>query len=180
MSQGLFPLALGEAFADLPAAVRAAHQGRRAVSLHGRARARGDGGGAALVRRLQGLPGPGIHHTTVEIAPLAAGGEAWTRRFGDRTFTSRVAPAGRDPRAFEETVGLLTYRFHAKPCPGGFRWIFEGWRLGPAPLPAAWAPRSRARIFERDGSYRFRVLVAHPWLGVIFGYAGRLDRRVGD
>jgi hypothetical protein len=25
----------------------------------------------------------------------------------------------------------------------------------------------------------FRVLVAHPWLGVIFGYAGRLDRSIG-
>ncbi|PLR28532.1 hypothetical protein SGCZBJ_02050 [Caulobacter zeae] len=180
MSHGLFPRALGEAFADLPAEVRAAHQGRRAVSLHGRARARGDRGVAALVRRLQDLPGPGVHDTTVEIAPLAAGDEAWTRRFGDRTFTSRVAPAADDPHAFEETVGLLTYRFHAEPYADGFCWIFEGWRLGPLPLPSAWAPRSRARIFERDGAYRFSVLVAHPWLGVIFGYAGRLDRPIGD
>ncbi|PVM89942.1 hypothetical protein DDF62_10205 [Caulobacter radicis] len=179
MSQGLFPRVMGPAFADLPAAVRAVHQGRRAVSLHGHARARGDGGAAALFRRLQGLPGPGVHDTAVAITPLA-GGEAWTRRFGDRTFASRVAPATGDPRAFEETVGLLTFRFHATPCPAGFSWIFEGWRLGPLPLPAAWAPLSRARIFERDGTYRFRVLVAHPWLGVIFGYAGRLDRPIGD
>jgi hypothetical protein len=33
----------------------------------------------------------------------------------------------------------------------------------------------RARTFARDGVYRFRVLVAHPWIGVIFGYAGRLS-----
>jgi hypothetical protein len=38
----------------------------------------------------------------------------------------------------------------------------------------------RARTFARPdaegkGLYRFRVLVAHPWLGVIFGYAGRLS-----
>ncbi|MDG2530392.1 DUF4166 domain-containing protein [Caulobacter endophyticus] len=175
MIEGLFPRALGGVFENLPAAVRAVHQGERPVGLHGHARARGDGGAAALVRRLQGLPGPGFHDTAVFISPLPGRGEIWTRRFGLRAFLSHVRPAAGDPRAFEEAVGLLTFRFHAEPCMGGFRWIFEGWRLGPLPLPAGWAPRSRARIFARDGTYRFRVLVAHPWLGVIFGYAGRLD-----
>jgi hypothetical protein len=52
--------------------------------------------------------------------------------------------------------------------------MFESWRIGPLALPAAWAPRVRARTFARDGVYRFRVLVAHPWIGVIFGYSGRL------
>lgn len=174
MSSGVFPRVLGAAFEDLPAAVRVVHQGELAVRLGGSARARGAGGAAALVRQLQGLPGPGLHDTTVTIAPLAAGGETWTRRFGDLTFTSRVDPARRDPRAFEETVGLLAFRFHAEPHASGLCWIFESWRLGPLPLPAAWAPRTRTRIFERDGAYCFRVLVAHPWLGVIFGYAGRL------
>lgn len=122
MSPGVFPRALGAAFEDLPAAVRAVHQGEQAVRLHGCARARGAGGAAALVRRLQGLPGPGVHDTTVTIAPLAAGGEAWMRRFGDLTLTSRVDPARRDPRAFEETVGLLAFRFHAEPCASGLGW----------------------------------------------------------
>lgn len=29
--------------------------------------------------------------------------------------------------------------------------------------------------FARDGVYRFRVLTAHPWMGVVFAYCGRLD-----
>lgn len=171
---GLLPRVLGPAYARLPLVVRAAHAGEVAVTLEGQARARGDGGLAGLARRLQGLPRPGVHATRVTITPKD-GVEAWSRRFGARTFRSRIGGARDDPFAFEETVGPLTFRFHAAPYAGGFRWMFEGWRLGALPLPAAWAPRTRAATFARDGVYRFRVLVTHPWLGVIFGYAGRLD-----
>ncbi|KSB89592.1 hypothetical protein AS593_16145 [Caulobacter vibrioides] len=173
--KGVFPRVLGQAFAALPAAVRAAHGGETVVTLRGRARARGAGGPAALIRRLHGLPAPGLHPATVSITPLGDGGEAWTRRFDGRPIASRLRLAGDDPSAFEETLGVLTFRFRARLLGDGFFWRFTGWRLGRLPLPAAWAPRTRARIFERDGGYRFRVLVAHPWLGVIFGYAGRLE-----
>ena len=81
-ARGVFPRALGERFAGLPDAVRAAHHGETTVTLDGRARARGDGGLAALAGRLQGLPKPGVHATTVSITPLKGGGEAWRRRFG--------------------------------------------------------------------------------------------------
>ena len=171
---GLFARLLGADWETLPYAVRQAHAGIETVTLTGRARGRGAPGLPALVRRLQGMPSPGIHATTVVIAPTA-NGERWTRRFGDRTFASMIAPARDDPWTFEETAGPLTFRFDAAPYPGGFCWTFEGWRLGPIPLPRAWGPRVRARTVGQDGGYRFRVLVAHPWLGVIFGYAGRLS-----
>jgi saccharopine dehydrogenase-like NADP-dependent oxidoreductase len=171
---GVFPKALGRSFAILPQTLRAAHSGDAPVELEGRARSRGAGGLAALVRALQGLPRPGAHAAAVSITPEPSGGETWSRRFDGRLFRSRIRPVPDDPFAFEETVGPLTFRFHAAPYPGGFSWNFESWRMGPLPLPAAWAPRTRARTFERDGSYGFRVLVAHPWLGVIFAYAGRL------
>lgn len=170
---GLFPRLLGDAWEALPEGVRRAHAGLEPVTLTGRARARGASGLPALVRRLQGLPPTGPHETTVTIAP-ANGGERWIRRFGACTFDSTIGPARDDPWTFEETAGALTFRFSVAPYPNGLSWTFEGWRLGPVPLPRAWAPRIRARTFEHDGSYRFRVLVAHPWLGVIFGYAGRL------
>jgi saccharopine dehydrogenase-like NADP-dependent oxidoreductase len=178
-TSGLFPRLLGEAWDTLPRVVRHAHAGVDAAALTGQARARGASGLPALVRRLQGLPPPGRHETTATITPTADG-ERWVRRFGDRTFGSTIAPARDDPWTFEETAGALTFRFSVAPYPGGFSWAFEGWRLGPIPLPRAWAPRIRARTFapsgkDGDGAYRFRVLVAHPWLGVIFGYAGRLS-----
>lgn len=171
---GLFPRLLGQAWSPLPDVVRRAHAGLEPVTLTGQARGRGAPGLPALIRRLQGMPPAGLHATTVTITPVE-GGERWTRRFDDRTFGSVIRSAGDDPWAFEETVAPLTFRFTAAPYPGGFSWTFEGWRLGPVPLPRAWAPRVRARTFARDGVYRFRVLVAHPWLGVIFGYAGRLS-----
>ena len=174
---GLFPRLLGEAWPVLPEGVRHAHAGVAPVTLTGQARGRGAPGLPALVRRLQGMPPAGLHATRVTIAPTD-GGERWTRRFGDRTFGSVIRPTRGDPWTFEETVAPLTFRFTAAPYPGGFSWIFDGWRAGPLPLPRAWAPRVRARTFARDGVYRFRVLVAHPWLGVIFGYAGRLDARL--
>ncbi|MBI1686404.1 DUF4166 domain-containing protein [Caulobacter hibisci] len=173
VAPGLFPRVLGSAFDALPPVVRHAHGGEQTLTSQGGARARGGRGPAALARRLQGLPAPGLHALEVSIVPQA-GGETWARRFGARTFRSKIMAAPDDPFAFEETVGPLTFRFHAAPYPSGFSWIFESWRLGPLPLPAAWGPRVRARTFARGGTYRFRVLVAHPWLGVIFGYAGRL------
>lgn len=171
---GLFSRLLGERWKTLPEVVRRAHAGVETVTLTGQARGRGAPGLPALVRRLQGMPPAGVHATTVTITPTK-NGERWTRRFGDRTFGSVITPAKDDPWAFEETVAPLTFRFTTAPYAGGFSWTFEGWRLGPIPLPRAWAPRVRARTFSRDGVYRFRVLVAHPWLGVIFGYAGRLS-----
>jgi len=32
----------------------------------------------------------------------------------------------------------------------------------------------RARAQEEAGRYRFRVVVAHPWLGLLFAYRGLL------
>jgi len=42
-------------------------------------------------------------------------------------------------------------------------------------MPRWLAPAIRARAFDRAGVYHFSVLVAHPWLGVIAAYAGRLE-----
>jgi hypothetical protein len=174
-ANGVFARALGPRLAALPEVVRQAHDGS-ARTLTGWTRGRGAGGPARLVRRLQGLPERGRHETTVSIAPDELG-ETWTRQFGSRRFRSRIVRVRHDAYAyaFEETAGPLTFRFHAADYPGGFSWMLEGWRLGPLPLPAAWAPRVRAQTFARDGVYRFRVLVVHPWIGVIFGYAGRLS-----
>ncbi len=173
-AHGLFPGLLGDGWDALPEPVRGAHAGTGTVDLAGKARAFGSGGLAAVVRALQGLPSPGPHETFVTIAP-EPNGERWSRRFGPRCFASTLVRAKDDPTAFEETVGLLAFRFALASRPGGFAFVFRGWRLGPIPLPAAWAPRIRSRSYARDdGAYRFRILVAHPWLGVIFGYAGRL------
>ncbi len=171
---GLFPRLMA-GFCELPEAVRSLHRGDLPLAAEGRAVARGSAGLAALVRLVLGLPGHGRHAARVEITPTPNGGERWTRRFGVSRFSSSIAPAPDDPGAFEETAGLITFRFRPRVRRDGFAWILDGWRLGPIPLPRAWAPGVRARTVARDGVYRFSVLAAHPLAGVLFAYAGHLQ-----
>jgi hypothetical protein len=171
--QGLFPRVLGDAFEALPDAVRAAHGGG-ALTLRGRAASRGAGGPAALGRRIAGLPGPGRYDVEVSIRP-AQGGEVWTRRFGARRFSTRLVALKAEPGLFEERLGPMAFRFSAACDAAGFDWIQERWSFAGVPMPRWLGPRVRARTFARDGAYRFRVVLAHPWLGVIAAYAGRLN-----
>jgi hypothetical protein len=171
--QGLTPRTLGPTFERLPAEVRKFHAGLEPVRAVGTTVAYGSPGPAALVRRLLGLPANGRHPAVVEMIPQGDG-EAWIRRFGSGRFASVIRPLPDDPGAFEERAGPIAFRIRLDPDAAGFTWRLDGWRLGPLPLPRRWSPIVRARSFERGGVYRFRVMVAHPWLGVIFAYAGRL------
>ncbi|PZQ56876.1 MAG: saccharopine dehydrogenase [Phenylobacterium zucineum] len=175
VAQAVFPRALGDAFAGLPAVVRDTHGDAGPSRFEGRGRARGGRGLPRLIRTLLRLPQPGVYRRlAVEVRPQG-GGEAWTRAFGGRAFTSRLR-SGPEPGQFTERFGPIGFVFSPEPDAAGFRWRCEGWRLGPIPLPRLLAPRIHARTFARDGVYRFSVAVTHPWLGLLFAYAGRLER----
>ncbi|HEY8616993.1 DUF4166 domain-containing protein [Phenylobacterium sp.] len=175
-AEGLFPRVLGEAFHRLPPSVRDAHAAGGGV-FAGRGRARGSRRLLpTLVRRALGLPQPGAY-PAIEVRITASdAGETWRRRFGRGGFASHLAAGGGLGR-FEERFRPLTFRFEPETVSQGFRWRFVGWRLGPLSLPRGLAPEIRARAFEADCGYRFRVLTAHPLAGVLFAYAGRLRRR---
>jgi hypothetical protein len=165
---------MGPAFDGLPPEVQMVHAGEAPAVVRGWGRARGARSPIPrLGRAVLGLPEPGLYRDlTVTISP-DRDGEIWTRVFGARRFTSRIRSLP-SPGRFEEGFGPLRFIFDQQLTPSGFRWRLLGWRFGPLPLPRALAPRTRAVTFARDGVYRFRVLVAHPWLGVVFGYAGRI------
>jgi hypothetical protein len=165
---------MGGAFGDLPASVRRVHTGEVPGHFVGRAKARGGAGLARLARLLAAMPGPGDYDLAVNITPTA-NGEVWTRRFGERRLRSRLRGDARNIGAFEESIGPLTFAFDAEPAASGYRWRFRGWRTGPVRLPNAIAPRIHARCFDRGGVYRFSVVVAHAWVGLIIAYAGWLE-----
>jgi hypothetical protein len=128
---------------------------------------------AALVRLIAGLPSLGRYPAVVVIEPRD-GAEVWTRRFGRHRFGSRLTLVKGELGLFEERLGPMSFRFSARGDAGGFSWTQEGWWLAGVPMPQWLGPRVRARSFARDGLYRFSVVVAHPWVGVIAAYAGRL------
>lgn len=166
---------LGDEVERLPPQVAAVHDRVAVRTLQGRGRARGSMDRAArLIRAAVGLPEPGRYpKLSVTIAP-EPGGERWLRDFGSRRFSSYLTRV-RAPGQFEERIGPLRFRFTPQLRTDGFNWRFESWSLLGLPLPKALAPSIRAKTFARDGVYRFRVLTAHRWLGVVFAYCGRLD-----
>ena len=166
---------LGPQAARLPEPVIAVHDRRAARTFGGLGRA---WGARSLIARLSramiGLPEPGTYRDLkVTISP-GPGGERWTRDFGPRRFSSWLTDLDA-PGEFEERLGLLRFRFSPHVRGDGFSWRFDSWRLLGLRLPKALAPKIRAVSFARDGVYRFRVLTAHPWVGVVFAYCGRLD-----
>ncbi|MBP6877736.1 MAG: DUF4166 domain-containing protein [Phenylobacterium sp.] len=165
---------LGDATWELPAPVVAVHDRTSRQTFSGRGVARGARGLLARLSRAGiGLPETGRYRDLkVTIAP-DAGGERWTRDFGSCRFSSRLQSLAA-PGEFEERVGPLSFRFQPVLRKNGFAWRMLSWRLGPLPLPKALGPQVRATSFARDGVYRFSVVTAHPWLGVIFAYSGRL------
>ncbi|CAN7243303.1 DUF4166 domain-containing protein [Phenylobacterium sp. LjRoot164] len=164
---------LGDGACRLPAPVVAVHDRLAAQTFSGQGVARGARGPLQrLSRAVIGLPETGRYRDLrVTIAPDARG-ERWTRDFGPCRFSSRLRTLAA-PGEFEEQVGPLSFRFRPVLKANGFSWRLLSWRLGPLVLPMALAPQVRAASFERDGVYRFSVVTAHRWLGVVFAYSGR-------
>lgn len=170
----MFARLLGPAFDHLPDTVRRVH-GQGGL-WRGKAMARGSRGMAAIPRTVAGLVTGRFDDFSVSITP-DGGGEVWRRQFGASGFQSRLADLRGEAGVFEEALGPLKFALRAQADSDGFDWLPLGWRLGPLPLPRALMPRIRARSFERDGVYRFRVRISHPLCGLIIAYAGSLSAR---
>jgi hypothetical protein len=169
----LYRRLLGLGFDTLPPAVRAVHGAGGDAVFSGRALARaGRSPIARLLRQALGLPRPGRSSVVVRLAPDARG-ETWTRRFGDTQFSSRLVDTSR-LGVFEERFGPLRFQFRLDRAARGVAWRMIGWSVLGLPLPLAIAPKTRAHTEEAHGRYRFRVVVAHPWLGLLFAYRGVL------
>lgn len=170
----LFERLLGRRWSELPASVRAVHGGGR-LSASGRAVARiGASLPARLLRRLLGLPRSGRHEASVTLE-ATPDGERWTRRFGSAQFASLLTDTRRDRIGlFEERFGPLRFTFDLQAAPEGVKWELCGWSAAGFPLPRRLAPLVRAGAEDANGLYRFRVVVAHRWIGLLFAYRGTL------
>lgn len=172
-SLSLYRRLLGRGFAALPASVQAVHGELRPMTFTGRAVARaGCHPLARVLRRVLGLPPTGKSDVEVTITPDRLG-ETWRRRFGKASFASRLVDVG-DLSVFEERFGPLRFVFDLRVAARGVAWRLRGWSALGMPLPLMLAPRMIAKAEDDQGRYRFRVVVAHPFTGLLFAYRGWL------
>lgn len=168
----LFPSLLGDAFAALPASVRALHCAGGNLTYRGVATVtRGRGWCARLCGWATRLPAAGQEvPLSVDIA-TAGEREIWTRHFGENTMQSRLSRRGAQLR---ERVGLVTFGFSLSLSGGVLRWtVCEVRGLG-LRLPARWFRGVQAFESERDGRYSFHVRAALPLVGELIQYEGWL------
>jgi hypothetical protein len=173
----LYRRAMGEAFDQLPPAVRQMHE------VNGNAGAAGSGSvsvgtsfWARLLCRLMHLPPTGDYPVHVTFAERD-GVETWTRDFGGYRFASRLRQSG---RGVTEQFGPLRFRFDLPSDRDGLRMVLQAWTFFRAPLPLFLAPRIEAAEWEEAGNFRFNVVVALPFVGPIIRYSGWLERLAGD
>ncbi|MCK5746948.1 DUF4166 domain-containing protein [Oricola sp.] len=168
---------LGPALDDLPAPIRAIHDTTRQRSWRGRARVRrGSGLVAGIIGRLIGFPAAS---DDVEVSVVMAperGGERWTRRFGDRQFSSFQWPgAGKNECLMMERFGIVTVALALVVEDGRLHLVPRHWSCLGVPLPAFLLPRGNSFETVRGDRFCFDVEIAAPLIGLIVAYDGMLE-----
>jgi Domain of unknown function (DUF4166) len=176
----LYRRVLGEAWDRLPPPLRAMHDVRKVLVAEGAATVeRGSGLLARLVGWIMGFP-PAGQDIPVRVTFRAdAEREIWQRTFGVSAFASVQEPGrGRFERLVCERFGPICFGLAlVVEEDDRLRLVLRGWSFAGLPLPAAWAPRTRAFEFADNGRFHFHVEIGHPLMGLIVRYRGWLTPR---
>lgn len=173
----LYERILGNAWATLPAEIRAMHDVREGEAVaEGRASVeRGRNPLARLAGWLVGFP-KAAGDTGVRVRFCVRDGvETWTRTFGGESFDSRqFAGRGRASRLVCEQFGPLVFAFAVTTGGGRLSLVLRRWSAFGVPLPMWLCPRSDSFEERRDDRFHFNVEISHPWVGLIARYRGWL------
>jgi hypothetical protein len=169
----LFPRLLVDAFAQLPAPVRALHVVTLPRRFEGQATVHAATGTVAqMLAWMLGFPAHSID-TAIAVDIEASGdGQRWIRHFPPRPMRTRLwAENGR----LRERFGPLVRSFDLVADADGIDWQVATLHLFGLPLPRRWFRQIEARESVRDGRYWFHVHGALPLIGRLVGYEGWLD-----
>lgn len=175
--RGLYPRAIGPAFDDLPASIRALHETPGRSVWRGRAMTEGASGPlAAMVARVIGFP-KAQADCEAEVSIDADGERSiWRRRIGGHGFAS-VLSKPRSGGRVSERFGPLSMDLTLTPEGGRLVYRVEGWRAGPIPLPKALGPSTVAfEEVDAEGRFVFDVTISAPLIGRLVRYRGWLQR----
>ncbi|MET0131126.1 MAG: DUF4166 domain-containing protein [Stenotrophomonas chelatiphaga] len=178
----LYQRVLGSAYATLPASVQALHAPSAAKRWHGTARVeRGSGVLSRLLAAVFGFPAAGEQVPVVVAFSDEAGGERWTRRFADRTFSSlQTAGVGRNEALLVERFGVIDVALALVVDGGRLQLLPRRWSVWGVPLPRWLLPGGNSFEAEVDGRFAFDVEIAAPVVGRIVAYRGMLDAQDGQ
>lgn len=173
----LYRRVLAGAWCELPAEVRAMHDG--ATAAEGRAVVeRGKSPLSRLAAVLLGFPAAG-EDVPLQVAFSASpDGETWTRTFAGRSFSSRqFTGRGRSERLLCERFRPLTFAMALVAEGGRMRLVLRRWSAFGVPMPMWLCPRSGSYEAAENGCFRFHVEISHPLTGLIVRYKGWLAPR---
>ena len=169
--RALFASVPGLDLMSLPAPIRASHAVFHTRVLQGKASVeRGGGFFARLLCAVFGFPAA-ADSIEVEVSKTREGDtELWQRRFGAKTFHSRLRVVD---GCIRERFGPFEFELNLHMADNALHFpVRRGWLLG-IPLPMWLLPRSKAREYVEGGCFHFDVALDAP-LGI-----GRLVRYRG-
>lgn len=169
----VFRQVLGPAFDRLPEPIRATHRTADISLWRGQASVRrGASLWSRLLGRLFGFPAAAEAVPVEVVKTVTDRGETWRRRFGARSFRSRLAAT---PQGMTESFGPFTFLLDLGVRDGELHYPVRTGRLGPLPLPRRLLPVSEAREHVVDGVFHFDVKLRAPLTGdLLVHYRGAL------
>lgn len=175
----LYRRLLGDAYAALPAPIKAMHDLDGRLDVDGRATVeRGTNPAARLIATVMGFPPAGRDIPVTVTFRLHDGRETWTRSFAGRTFSSTQEDGqGSFERLLCERFGPFAFGI-ALVCEGDrLRLVVRRWTVFGLPLPLWLAPIGAAHESAENGRFNFFVEIKLRLIGLIVRYQGWLMRR---
>lgn len=176
IADALFPSLLGHAaWHGLPESVQRMHGATLRLAARGEADVEGDHNLIVrLLRRLLGLPSPGLHQTLEFFIERDGRSETWTRRFAQDEMRS-VLTRSADSTHLIERLGPVTLRFALRQDASGIDWHVCRVSAFGLPLPRAWTGDVRSRSSMHNGRYAFAIDTRLPLVGRLVAYRGWLE-----
>jgi hypothetical protein len=175
-TRALFPRLLGDAaWQALPEPVRRMHGEAPCITARGLADVEGDTNLiVSTLRRLLGLPSPGMQQALEFFIDRRNGQETWTRRFARGEMCSVL---GSDANALYllERLGPATLRFALHHDASGIDWDLLRVSVLGIPMPRACFGQVLSRSSAHDGRYAFHIDTRLPWVGRLVAYRGWLE-----
>jgi hypothetical protein len=176
IAEALFPTLLGnDVWRSLPEPVQRMHGAASRVTARGMADVEGDSNLILrMLRRLLGLPAPGLQQALDFFIDRHGSSETWTRRFEHGEMHSVLR---RDASASHllEQLGPATLCFTLHHDASGIDWQLRSVSVLGMPVPRAWFGQVLSRSTAHDGRYTFFIDTHLPRIGRLVAYRGWLE-----